>query len=294
LICLADPEVLYLSFKGIKMMNNVHAYTHRIICKITAVLLLLTSAVPSSALPIPFSENDDVPEYPVYDIRPSSGVPGREYLINIISHNPNTKAITDKTQIFAPGGIAISGVRVVSNNALSAKITIPEDTTLGRTQFLLKDKEGPEGTIIGIAEFDIIAIAQGAIPNGLDPEVDVMWGVMAEKVVMHNFGHKIAKHYYGIQLSIGNNTGFDLQISSVGFQLPRNTGINNRVPTNSYRATRGTLERQQQIGTRAKLVNSFKAFGLLFTGFLPFWKAVGPSANAARFADIINGPLEGG
>jgi len=63
------------------------------------------------------------------------------------------------------------------------------------------------------------------------------------------------------------------------------------VPTNSYRSTRGTLERQQEIGTRATVVNAVKAAGLLFTGFLPFWHAVGPSANATRFADIFNGPV---
>jgi hypothetical protein len=59
---------------------------------------------------------------------------------NIISHNPNTKAITDKIQIFAPGGIAVSGVKVISNNGLTAKITIPEDTPLGKTQFLLSTR----------------------------------------------------------------------------------------------------------------------------------------------------------
>lgn len=232
--------------------------------------------------------------YTIYDMSPPSGIPGRAYSVNIISHDPTKKQITDKTQIVAPGGISISDVALIGNNGLSAKITIPEDIPLGRIQFLLKDKEGASGTIIGVSEFEVTSIAQGPTPPGLSPEVDVMWGVMARDVVKHNFGTKIAKHYYGIQLSIGNNTGFDLQIASVGFKLPANTKIKNTVPTNSYRSTRGTLEREQEIGTRAMVVNAVKAAGLLFTGFLPFWHAVGPAANATRFADIINGPANAG
>jgi hypothetical protein len=228
--------------------------------------------------------------YPVYDVSPSIGVPGRAYWINLLPHDPHEKKITEKTVIFAPG-INVSNITVVGTNALSAKITIPDDTPLGRMQILLKDKDGKDGTVIGVAEFEITSIAASAIPPGLNPEVDVMWGVMARDVVWHNFGHKIAKHYYGIQLSIGNNTGFDIQIASVGFRLPEDTKIKNTVPTHSYRATRGTLERQQELGTRVKVLNSLKTAGLLLTGFLPFWHALGPAANAARFADIVNGPV---
>ena len=278
---------------GLSRLSNL---TYRI----PAVLLLLNFAMPMAARPTPTSLNlahenyvtQQTPSsYDVYDMSPASGVPGRVYLVNIISHNPNVKKITDKTKVFAPGQINVSDVTVISDNGLSAKIIIPQDTPLGRLQFLLKDKEGKDGTIIGVAEFDVTAIAEGPIPPGLNPEVDVMWGVMAREVVRYNFGTKIAQHYYGIQLSIGNNSGFDLQIAGVGFNLPTNTMIKNTVPTNSYRATRGMLERQEEIGTRAIILNSLKSAGVLFTGLLPFWHAVGPAANAARIGDILNGPV---
>lgn len=270
------------------MTARIYAYRFAV-CKITVLLVLLTSTVPASSSWSYAAQGSDV-----YDIRPTSGAPGPDYLVNIISHNQAIKKITAKTQIVAPGGIAVSEVKMVSDNTITARIAIPKDTPVGKTQFFLKDKEEPGGTIIGIADFEVIAVAQGPIPPGLDPQVDVMWGVMSDKVVMHNFGHKIAKHYYGIQLSIGNNTGYDLQIASVGFRLPPYTNIKNTVPTNSYRATRGTLERAQEIGTRAKVLNSVKAAGLLLTGALPFWHALGPRANAALFADLINGPFVGG
>jgi hypothetical protein len=271
-----------------------------VIYRITALVLLINFTLPAAARDfgpesLETSSESSVTQqtqpYPVYDINPPSGVPGQAYPVNIISRDPSKKQITDQTSVFAPAGINVSDVIMIANNGVSATITIPDDAPFGRVQIVLKDKSGAGGTIIGVADFDITSVAQGAIPPGLNPEVDVMWTVMAKNVVHHNFGSKIAKHYYGIQLSIGNNSGFDLQIASVGFRLPANTNIKNTVPTNSYRATRGTLERQQEIGTRAKVFNSLKTAGLLLTGFLPFWHALGPAANAARFADILNGPV---
>jgi len=282
--------------KKTMMTNFCRMMTYRV----TAILLLLHVTLPAAAYPVtpslpnvsgePYAIQQAKP-YAVYDVSPPSGVPGRAYPINIISHDPDRTDITEKTAIFAPGGISVSDVRIVTSNGLSAKITIPDDTPLGRVQLLLKDKDGTTGKIIGVAEFDVTSVAQSPIPPGLDPEVDIMWGVMAKDVVRHNFGKKIAKHYYGIQLGIGNNSGFDLQIASVGFRLPLITNIKNIVPTNSYRATRGTLERQQELGGRAFALNSLKTAGILLTSFLPFWHAVGPAANAARFADILNGPV---
>jgi len=271
-----------------------------VIYRITALLLLINFTLTAAAHDFgprsleatsEFRVSQQTQPYPLYDISPPSGVPGRAYSVNIINRDPTNKQITAQTSVFAPAGINVSEVTMIADNGLSAKITIPDDAPLGRVQIVLKDKAGMGATIIGVADFDITSIAQGAIPPGLEPEVDVMWTVMAKNVVHHNFGSKIAKHYYGIQLSIGNNSGFDLQIASVGFQLPADTNIKNTVPTNSYRATRGTLEREQEIGTRAKVFNSLKTAGLLLTGFLPFWHALGPAANAARFADILNGPV---
>lgn len=280
-------------------MTNSFSPYRILIYRITSLLLLINFTLPAVARDFGPGSSEATSEfsvtqnkaYSVYDISPPSGIPGRAYPVNIISRDPSKKQITAQTSIFAPAGINVSDVTMIADNGLSATITIPDDAPLGRVQIVLKDKAGAGATIIGVADFDITSVPQGAIPPGLDPEVDVMWTVMAKDVVHHNFGSKIAKHYYGIQLSIGNNSGFDLQIASVGFRLPANTNIKNTVPTNSYRATRGTLEREQEIGTRAKVFASLRTAGLLLTGFLPFWHALGPSANAARFGDILNGPV---
>lgn len=103
--------------------------------------------------------------------------------MNIISRDPFKKEISTQTSVFAPAGINVSDVTMIANNGVSATITIPDDAPLGRVQIVLKDKAGAGATIIGVADFDITSVAQGAIPPGLDPEVDVMWTVMAKDVV---------------------------------------------------------------------------------------------------------------
>src|SRR5205814_7761982 len=52
------------------------------------------------------------------------------------------------------------------------------------------------------------------------PQVDVMWVVLPNKVVKDNFGSRMSDQYYGIGIVIGNNSGYSLQLASVGFTAP--------------------------------------------------------------------------
>ena len=63
------------------------------------------------------------------------------------------------------------------------------------------------------------ALPPGPIPPGLKPEVDIMWGVVPQKVVKDNFGRRVGQNFYCIEVVIGNNSGYALQIASVGFKL---------------------------------------------------------------------------
>lgn len=266
---------------------------HVAVCKLIAVMLLFTSTVPALAWSAPHM--GDTPEkYPVYDMTPSSGSAGREYTVVVLKHDPADPKVNDETQLVPPREITVSpGVKATSNVSLTAKITIPKDTPIGKYRFLLTDKEGTGANTIGIADFDVTAIGQGPFPTPT-PEVDVMWGVMPRAIVRHNFGHQVANNYYGIQIRIGNDSGFDLQIAGIGFKLPPSTGIKNIVPTNSYRATRGTLEREQEVGIRATVLNIAKSLGSLYSGFLPFWHMPNRRANANLAGEILTGPFEAG
>lgn len=230
-----------------------------------------------------------------YSISPSRLEVGKEYEVLVQKSDCQNEDLSKGMKITAPQG---SGVVVLAKLPagpcmLAAKLSVVSDASVGKSILWIKDSANVP---INSVEIEKIPIAAGPIPPGLDPQVDIMWGVMDKKIVRDNFGHDLANDFYGIQLVIGNNSGYDLQIAGVGFQLP-NKNIKNTIPSNSYRATRGVLEREQEFGRRSIILNTIQAAGGLLTGFLPFWRAgfhPNAAANAARWSSIVGGPLATG
>jgi hypothetical protein len=138
----------------------------------------------------------------------------------------------------------------------------------------------------------------GPIPPGLKPQVDVMWSVLPGRVVHANFGRKVRGDYYGIQIVIGNNSGYDLQIASAGFTLknsiPTPSGVSYPLPTASYQLARGSLAREQEVGFRARLVNSLDAVGPVLTGFVPFFHIINHRANFSQLVNVFTNPFSAG
>lgn len=142
--------------------------------------------------------------------------------------------------------------------------------------------------------------APGPIPPGLKPQVDVMWSVIPQNVVLDNFGGKIKKAYYGVHILIGNNSGYDLQIASVGFTLRKDlrpkspSGARYMVPATSYQLARGSLVRSQEVGPRSRVMNSINALGPVLTGFVPFFKVTNRRSNFSQLTNIFSNPFEEG
>jgi hypothetical protein len=158
-------------------------------------------------------------------------------------------------------------------------------------------------------------------PSGIR-RVDLMWVVLPDEVIKDNFGRKAAEKYYGIQVAIGNNTGFDLQIVSLAFNtnlkspddsntIAKNAHADNsdgaaspiienkskpkfQIPVIDHKYVRGTLEKEQSFGGRARALGLITAFGTLSTGFLPFFHALGPRANFGSFTSLLNGNFKEG
>jgi hypothetical protein len=63
------------------------------------------------------------------------------------------------------------------------------------------------------------AVPPGPLVPGLDPQVDIMWTVVPQNVVKDNFGQRVGKLFYCLEVVIGNDSGYNLQIATVGFQL---------------------------------------------------------------------------
>ena len=152
----------------------------------------------------------------------------------------------------------------------------------------------------------VIAKAAGPIPPGLKPQVDIAWGVLPRRISADNFGARITKLYYPIEVVIGNNSGYDLQIASVQFQLacpeeskcePKSDFPN--VPSDSYYTVRTSLQHEQLIGFRNTTVNIVKAVGPILTGSAVFFN--GSTAMAlnhrklfGNLTNVFSNPFEKG
>lgn len=236
-----------------------------------------------------------------FSIAPAGGVQGKEYEVLVNSSAcPQGAADShlDDVELYAPTG---SGITAVNTNAsgcrLTARLSIAPDAPLGAVQLWLRKKDN---STIGTVEFNVTTPQAGPIPPGLDKgQVDVMWSVLPENIVHDNFGKKISKEYYCIDVIVGNDSGFDLQLTSVGFTVPE---VNPRasehtayiVPSIGYRMARGTLERAQQVGVRNRLLAFINSMGPFLTGFTPFFHAVNHRANFSEGVNIFSNPFEKG
>ena len=157
-----------------------------------------------------------------FSIVPKKGFVGRNYEVLVTSPGctENANELTD-AELYAPVG---SGVTVTETTkkfscSLTASITIAADAPAESVQLWVR-KTG-DHTLLGTVDFTISnTLPPGPIPPGLTPQVDIMWSVIPDKIVGQNYGRTIERNYYCVELVIGNNTGYSLQIVSVGFAVP--------------------------------------------------------------------------
>lgn len=218
-----------------------------------------------------------------------------------------SKASTECTSLslvaMENNGIVVSKPATESTgNGCLFRATLTIDTTAspGQTFLYLRDQKGK--LLFSPIQFDVVDAIPGPIPPGLAPQVDVMWTVLPREIVKDVFGGWVWRKYFVIELVVGNNTGYELQLASVGFQLRQPDGTlprppaddgedSSKIPTNDYHIVRGTLEKEQQFGVRATLLNSINAVGLIGSGFIPFFIRTSHRANFAQGVDIVSGPV---
>jgi len=153
--------------------------------------------------------------------------------------------------------------------------------------------DGTRKTAVISIRLEIAPVAAGPIPPGLDPQVDVMWAVVPKKIVADNFGRGIAKRYYAAEVVIGNNTGYDLQVASVGFEKSK-VSSENIIPSTGYRMARGSFERTRDLYPRSFVLNGIRALGPILVGFNPFFHNLSHSANFSQGVNIFSDPIEKG
>ena len=136
----------------------------------------------------------------------------------------------------------------------------------------------------------VAALGCGVISAASHPAVDIAWKVLPRRVVADNFGSRIAKLYYAVVAVVGNNSGYDLQVSSVFFRLPEKDGLSAPAPADPYRIVRGSLEREHLVGLRNTALNAIKGLGPILTGASVFY--IGSTAASIslgrRYSEIVN------
>ncbi|HEY0407797.1 MAG TPA: hypothetical protein VGC89_18825 [Pyrinomonadaceae bacterium] len=289
-----------------------------IIAILLAVCLSVASAPPSSgAIALDWREHSqsaqetkarDSSASTAFTIVPSSGVQGHDYEVVLTSNKcqeGNAQATLKDYEFYAPqgSGIRASAAQLVSDCQLTARLNVATDAPLGKATLWLKPTQSGQDKgekLIQPIEFTVNGVTAGPIPPGLNNEgqVDVMWAVLPDSVVKDNFGGKVSNEYYAVEVVIGNDSGFDIQIASVGFTGGKdqndNQIFNNKIPSTGFRITRGSLQRRQQLSPRNLLINGLKVFGPFLTGFTPYFRNLPHRTNFSEAINIISNPLEKG
>ncbi len=225
---------------------------------------------------------------------------GEEIDVSILSENcPEGGQPLSGMKIRTPEGWGVLPETLSAGDCLlKAHLNVAENARIGAFRLWIEDDaSNPEAGDAGTAEFEIVARRAGPIPPGLNPQVDIMWDVLPYGVTGDNFGSRVARRYYAVEVVIGNNTGYPLQLAGAAFENFKpngrtNTALNGKIPVNSYQIVRGSLEREDQAGVRQKAIGALRLAGLLMTGFIPFYEL--PSRSKLHFTtatNIVNNPL---
>lgn len=231
-------------------------------------------------------------EFTVYPPAMKGG--GAVQLVMTLNNCPtDTNLSSQKPDVVSSGsGLTIEGTPAVGKCSLQIPVRLAEGTRPGDYKIAVK---GAKGDLIGVGTFLVEDITRGPIPPSLSPEVDLSWNVMSYDVCSDDFGKRVAGRFYCIELLIGNNTGYALQLAGVAFQ-PASVGNEPTRPvsTNSYVVTRSVLQKDQMFGARNIAYRSLQSAGLLATSLIPFFRATTPRANYTAVAAIIGNVIPQG
>jgi hypothetical protein len=240
-------------------------------------------------------------------IQPANGKLPASVNLGIFEQNCDDKTGVDLSQGgSAPYSIVITGGGLTPSSssaskcAITSAVTINSSATSGTYRVMLVNKDKK---LVASSELALLDSSAGPIPPGLPPQVDVMWEVMSQNNCSDVFGRRIAQSEYCIQLVVGNNSGYPIQIAGIGFSSslePLFYGMPDIATSNSsYMSTRAILLEQNVTSVRNIIYNSLQAAGVLMAGFTPYFgtgKHPNGLVNNARLnwttaASIVSGPV---
>lgn len=205
-----------------------------------------------------------------------------------------------KAKVESANGIKIVKILGASPCSITVKISIEETAQFTKVPLPILDEKDK---LIGHCTCEIVAKIPGPISPGLDgPQVDLLWSVLPDKLVDDAFGERVRKRYFGIEVIIGNNSGYDLQIASVGFNLSKDVidtlGLQvgakkweNQLSASGYRLVRAAIEKTQEVGGRNRAIFMLETVAGIGTGGIPFFRNANPRANYSTIVSIFSNPF---
>lgn len=198
---------------------------------------------------------------------------------------------TVKPTVMAQAGFSVSVGTPTHSKGQPCELTVPltpaANAMTGPMRLTLTAANAA-GTAqpIGIATITITSSQAGPIPDGLSQQVDADYVVLPFETASDNYGTRVAQQFFVIIPTIGNNTGFSLQLSRIGFA---GTPTGNTDPA----IVQGTLLYGEDYSARNNIYRFLVSASLLAAGASPFFHEANPKANFAAVAALIGGPLLG-
>jgi hypothetical protein len=144
---------------------------------------------------------------------------------------------------------------------------------------------------MGRAVFTVLDTGAAPVPG--EASVDGSFTVMGDEMCKKNFGRQVAKSTYCIEVKIGNNSGYPLQLAGIGFRRQRGNYDADINVNLSYRSVRASLQDDSNFG-RATLISALEATGLLMAGADPFFHAAYSKTRFTAFTALMGTILPNG
>jgi hypothetical protein len=221
----------------------------------------------------------------------------------------NPLSADDIYKITPTGSGLSAGATVVGSCTLTTTITIEPGAVQSGYQYLMVSRQvngtkggDPAKSLFldsGFAAFDLLDALAGPTPS--TPETDIQWVVLSQHACSDSFGNHVAKIFYCVQVTIGNNSAHSLQVAGVGFRMPNPFaslnlhGIDSNAeiiePNISYRTSRAVAQNGQATTFRNYLVNGIQSAGLLMAAATPYFINPVSKSKWATGSSIVTGVL---
>jgi len=210
----------------------------------------------------------------------------------------STKAWTLANQTFtlsaSGAGIQLS-TPMVGDCRLTTTATIDPAVQPDKYEIVVSTQSGTSSaTRIDQGYGDLNVLGPLAGPTPSTPEVDVEWNVLSHQTCSDSFGNRVANTFYCVQVTIGNNSAYKLQISTIAFKTKSIFADSSDVkyninPNTSYQTTRSVAQAGQTLTARNLIFNSLGATGLIMASFTPYFHNPFNVSRWSTGAAIVSG-----